>query len=55
MLEAGSPYGASSIVGEDNSPPGQADLDAARHQGRRMVAISDALIAAGQMPCRNDN
>ena len=54
MLEAGSPYGASSIVGEDNSPPGTADLDAARHQGRRMVAISDALIAAGQMPCRND-
>ena len=52
MLQAGSPYGASAIVGAENAAPGQQDLDAARHQGRRMVAITDALIAAGQMPCR---
>jgi NAD(P)H dehydrogenase (quinone) len=52
MLEAGSPYGASTIVGKDNQPPRPEDLDAARHQGRRMVAIAGALIAAGEMPCR---
>jgi NAD(P)H dehydrogenase (quinone) len=52
MLEAGSPYGASTIVGKENQPPRSEDLDAARHQGRRMVAIAGALIAAGEMPCR---
>lgn len=53
MLEAGSPYGASAIVGAENRPPRSEDLDAIRHQGRRMVAITGALIAAGEMPCRN--
>ena len=53
MLEAGSPYGASAIVGADNDPPQKADLDAAEHQGRHMVAIADALIAAGEMPSRD--
>lgn len=53
MLEAGSPYGACAIVGKENRPPRREDLDAIRHQGRRMVAITDALIAAGEMPCRN--
>ncbi len=52
MLEAGSPYGASSIVGAENRPPRSEDLDAARHQGRRMVAIAGALVAAGEMPSR---
>jgi NAD(P)H dehydrogenase (quinone) len=52
MLEAGSPYGASAIVGSENRPPRTEDLDAARHQGRRMVAITSALIAAGEMPNR---
>ncbi|MGU3666224.1 NAD(P)H:quinone oxidoreductase [Methylobacterium sp. A49B] len=54
MLEAGSPYGASTIVGKENQPPRPDDLNAARHQGRRMVAIASALIAAGEMPCRRD-
>lgn len=53
MLEAGSPYGASAIVGKDNAQPRPEDLDAARHQGRRMVAIAGALIAGGEMPSRN--
>lgn len=53
MLEAGSPYGASAIVGKENRPPRLSDLDAIRHQGRRMVAITGVLIAAGEMPCRN--
>lgn len=52
MLEAGSPYGASAIVGSDNKAPREEDLAAARHQARRTVAITAALIAAGEMPCR---
>ena len=52
MLEAGSPYGASSIVGAENTPPRSEDLDAAYHQGRRQVVIASALIAAGEMPSR---
>ncbi|TXN40768.1 NAD(P)H:quinone oxidoreductase [Methylobacterium sp. WL30] len=52
MLEAGSPYGASAIVGAENADPRPADLDAIRHQSRRTVAIAQALIAAGEMPCR---
>ncbi|MGI4952068.1 MAG: NAD(P)H:quinone oxidoreductase [Janthinobacterium lividum] len=52
MLEAGSPYGASAIVGAENRPPRSEDLDAARHQSRRMVAIAGALIAANEMPSR---
>ncbi len=52
MLEAGSPYGASSIVGAENHPPGPEDLRAAEHQGRRMVAIAQALVAADEMPSR---
>jgi len=53
MLEAGSPYGASAICGAENRPPRHEDLEAVRHQGRRMVAITSALIAAGEMPCRD--
>ncbi len=52
MLEAGSPYGASAIVGAEHRPARKEDLDAVRHQGRRMVAITGALIAAGEMPSR---
>ena len=33
MLEAGSPYGASSIVGAENRPPRSEDLDAAATRG----------------------
>ncbi len=53
MLEAGSPYGASAICGSEHRPPRHEDLEAVRHQGRRMVAITGALIAAGEMPSRN--
>lgn len=52
MLEAGSPYGASAICGSEHRPPRDEDLEAIRHQSRRMVAITGALIAAGEMPCR---
>lgn len=53
MLEAGSPYGASAIVGADNKQPRSEDLDAARHQGRHTVAIARALVSANEMPNRN--
>lgn len=52
MLEAGSPYGASSIVGAENGEPRPEDLDAIRHQSRRTVAIARALVSAGEMPSR---
>lgn len=52
MLEAGSPYGASAIVGAENRDPRSEDLDAIRHQSRRTVAIARALVAAGEMPSR---
>ena len=52
MLEAGSPYGASAIVGAENDDPRREDLDAICHQSRRMVAISRALVTAGEMPSR---
>ena len=52
MLEAGSPYGASAIVGAENRPPRSEDIDAIRHQARRTVAIARALIDADEMPSR---
>ena len=47
MLEAGSPYGASAVVGAENKPPRDEDLDAARHQARRMIQIASALQNGG--------
>ncbi len=46
MLEAGSPYGASAVVGAENNAPRDEDLDAARHQARRMVDVARALQSA---------
>ncbi len=43
MLEAGSPYGASTVVGAENRPPRQEDLDTVRHQARRTVEVAGAL------------
>ena len=45
MLEAGSPYGASAVVGADNRPPRPGPPHAARHQARRMVEVATALRA----------
>ena len=47
MLEAGSPYGASTVVGAENRPPREEDLSAIRHQARRMTAIASALKSGG--------
>ena len=43
MLEAGSPYGASTVVGAENRPPREEDLSAIRHQARRTIQIAAAL------------
>jgi len=45
MLEAGSPYGASTVVGAENRAPREEDLNAVRHQARRMTQIAAALAA----------
>ena len=45
MLRAGSPYGASAVVGAENRPPRPEDLDTARHQARRMIEVATALRA----------
>ena len=45
LLQAGSPYGASAVVGAENRPPRAEDLDAARHQARRMIEVAGALRA----------
>jgi NAD(P)H dehydrogenase (quinone) len=49
MLEAGSPYGASAIVGAENSAPRTEDFDAARHQVRRTMAVARALVTTGEI------
>ena len=49
MLEAGSPYGSSTVVGAENRPPREEDLAAIRHQSRRMVTIAAALSAGDAM------
>ena len=54
MLEAGSPYGASAIVGKENRPPREEDYAAIRHQACRMVAIAGALVKADEMPSRSN-
>ncbi|WP_244035514.1 hypothetical protein [Methylobacterium sp. E-066] len=50
MLEAGSPYGPSAIVGSENHPNRSEGLDAVRQKARRMVAIAGALVAADEIP-----
>ena len=44
---AGSPYGASSVSGQDGQPPTPDDLEVARFQGRRVAQVAKALKAVG--------
>jgi NAD(P)H dehydrogenase (quinone) len=46
LFKAGTPYGASSVSGQANSPPTADDLDVARFQGRRVAQVAAALKAA---------
>ena len=46
MFKAGTPYGASSVSGQNNAPPTPDDLEVAKFQGRRVVHVATALKAA---------
>lgn len=46
MFQAGTPYGATSIAGQNNAPPTANDLEVARYQGRRVAQVAKALKAA---------
>ncbi len=45
LFRAGTPYGASTVSGQDNSPPTADDLEVARFQGRRVTEVATALKA----------
>ncbi len=46
LFRAGTPYGASTVSGQANSPPTADDLEVARFQGRRVTQVAAALKAA---------
>ena len=48
MFRAGTPYGASSISGQNNAPPSPDELEVARYQGRRVAQVASALRATGE-------
>src|SRR5438270_8503461 len=48
VFVAGTPYGASSISGQNNTPPSAQDLEVARFQGHRLAQVGSALKAAGE-------
>jgi NAD(P)H dehydrogenase (quinone) len=45
LFRAGTPYGASTVSGQDNRPPTADDLEVARFQGRRVTEVATALKA----------
>jgi NAD(P)H dehydrogenase (quinone) len=45
MFAAGTPYGASTVSGQANTPPTPQDLEVARYQGRRVTQVAKALKA----------
>ncbi len=47
LFKAGTPYGASSVSGQNNAPPSADDLEVAHFQGRRIASVAKALKAAG--------
>jgi len=47
LFRAGTPYGASSVSGQNNAPPTADDLEVARFQGKRIAQVAKALKAVG--------
>ena len=47
LYRAGTPYGASSVSGQQSAPPTDDDLEVARFQGRRVTEVAAALKSAG--------
>ena len=52
MFQAGTPYGATAVSGQNHEPPTDADLEVARFQGRRVTQVAAALTAAGLTTAR---
>jgi NAD(P)H dehydrogenase (quinone) len=48
LFATGTPYGASSVSGQNNTPPTAQDLQVARFQGKRVAHVARALKAAGE-------
>ena len=48
IFAAGTPYGSSSISGQNNTPPTAEDLAVARFQGRRVAKVAQALKPSGE-------
>jgi NAD(P)H dehydrogenase (quinone) len=48
LFAAGTPYGASSVSFNTNTPPTEEDLAVARFQGRRVAQVASALKAFGE-------
>jgi NAD(P)H dehydrogenase (quinone) len=48
LFAAGTPYGASTVSGQDNAPPTEEDLAVARFQGKRVTQVARALKSVGE-------
>ena len=48
MFKSGTPYGASSVSGQNNAPPTADDIEVARFQGRRVTQVARVLKSAGE-------
>ncbi|MDX1934866.1 MAG: NAD(P)H:quinone oxidoreductase [Capsulimonadales bacterium] len=48
VFVAGTPYGASTVSGQENAPPTEDDLEVARFQGKRVAQVARALKTAGE-------
>jgi len=48
LFATGTPYGASSVSGQNSTPPTAQDLQVARFQGKRVAHVARALKVAGE-------
>jgi len=48
LFKAGTPYGASTVSGQENNPPSADDIEVARFQGKRVTQVARALKAVGE-------
>jgi NAD(P)H dehydrogenase (quinone) len=48
LFKAGTPYGASTVSGEENAPPTPDEIEVARFQGKRVVQVARALKMTGE-------
>ncbi|MGG6297798.1 NAD(P)H:quinone oxidoreductase [Leptolyngbya sp. AN02str] len=48
LFKAGTPYGASTVSGQESAPPTPDDLEVARFQGKRVAQVARALKTAGE-------